>query len=313
MSYKIAAVVVTYNRLELLKQCIESLRNQTHKLDEIIIVNNSSTDGTLEWLNNQNDLTVITQENSGSAGGQHRGIKTAYEKGYEWILCTDDDTSFDGNYIRILIEYAINNSTYFLGGSVINEKNKVLVNHRGLLKEKIIKEKIQIPIDIRFYSSEIVCVHFISFVGMILNRTIIDKIGFPNNKFFYQHDDVEYCFRIKKYFSGLLIPAATMLHIEKESHNFKKFRNIKERKNQSLSKAKLFYDVRNLTFTVLTYYQNPFIKYISIINFFFVQTRRILLYSNNKKINLKIILNAFYMGYRRDLNNGKNKILQLTS
>ncbi len=112
MSYKIAAVVVTFNRLELLKQCVQSLRNQTLKLDEILIINNSSTDGTLEWLNQQNDLTILTQENSGSAGGQYTGIKTAYEKGYDWILCTDDDTSFDGNYIRILIEYAITNSLY---------------------------------------------------------------------------------------------------------------------------------------------------------------------------------------------------------
>jgi len=310
---KISAVVVTHNRLELLKGCIQSLRNQTHKLDAIFVINNSSTDGTLDWLNQQKDLTIITQENSGSAGGQYTGIKTAYEQGYDWILCTDDDTSFDGNYIRILIEYAITKGIFYLGGSVINEKNKVLVNHRGLLKEKIVKEKIQIPIDTRFYTSEIVFVHFISFVGMILNRNIIDIIGLPNNKFFYQHDDVEYCFRIKKYFSGLLIPAAVMIHKEKESHNFKKFRNIKERKNYLINQTKLFYDVRNLTFTVLTYYKNPFKKYFSIINFFFVQARRIILYSNNKKTNFGIILNAFYIGYRRDLDNGKNKNLQPTS
>ena len=89
--YKIAAVVVTYNRLALLQECITSLRNQTRKLDEIIVVNNSSTDGSFEWLNLQNDLAVITQENSGSAGGQHTGIKTAYEHGHDWIWCMDDD------------------------------------------------------------------------------------------------------------------------------------------------------------------------------------------------------------------------------
>jgi len=55
--FKIAAVVVTYNRLELLKQCIDSIKNQTRKPDEIIVVNNSSTDGTLEWLNPNKDLT----------------------------------------------------------------------------------------------------------------------------------------------------------------------------------------------------------------------------------------------------------------
>ena len=47
---KICAIVVTYNRLELLKLTIERLLNQTRKLDEIIIINNASTDGTNEFL-----------------------------------------------------------------------------------------------------------------------------------------------------------------------------------------------------------------------------------------------------------------------
>ena len=89
---KIAAVVVTYNRIELLKKNILSLRSQTCKLDEIIVVNNSSTDGTFDWLEVQTDLTVITQGNLGSGGGQHSGIKYAYNKGYDWIWCMDDDT-----------------------------------------------------------------------------------------------------------------------------------------------------------------------------------------------------------------------------
>ena len=71
----IATVVVTYNRLTLLKECIDGLRKQTYMIDEIIIVNNCSTDGTLEWLNGQKNLTVITQENLGIADGLYTGMK----------------------------------------------------------------------------------------------------------------------------------------------------------------------------------------------------------------------------------------------
>ncbi|MBK6915081.1 MAG: glycosyltransferase [Ignavibacteriales bacterium] len=88
---KITAVVVTYNRLELLKQCIESIRNQTQKLDKIIVVNNDSIDGTFEWLNSQEDITHINQKNLGGAGGFYTGIKTAYNNGFDWIWCMDDD------------------------------------------------------------------------------------------------------------------------------------------------------------------------------------------------------------------------------
>lgn len=55
----VGIVVVTYNRLSLLKECIDALRHQTYKNFRIVIVNNGSTDGTCEWLSLQNDLIVI--------------------------------------------------------------------------------------------------------------------------------------------------------------------------------------------------------------------------------------------------------------
>lgn len=301
MDFKVAAVVVTYNRLELLKNCIHSLRNQTLKLDEIFVINNSSTDGTLDWLKQQNDLTVITQGNTGSAGGQYTGIKTAYNKAYDWILCTDDDTFFWADYLTTLLSFALTKNSLFLGGTVTNENNEILINHRGLLKEKIIKDMIQIPISIDDYSSEIVPVQFISFVGMLINRSVIEKIGLPNHKFFYQHDDVEYCFRISKYFSGLLIPSAKVVHKEPAAQTFIKFKNLRERKNQAVNITRLSYDVRNLTYTVLNNYKNPYLKLLSVTYYLFVQTRRIILYNSKKSKSLKIILKSFCLGARGNL------------
>ena len=88
---KIAAVVVTFNRLELLKKVIAGLRNQTRMPDKIIVVNNSSTDGTAEWLKENADLHVVTQPNWGSSGGQFTGSMEAYKLGYDYIWLMDDD------------------------------------------------------------------------------------------------------------------------------------------------------------------------------------------------------------------------------
>ena len=74
---KVIAVVVTYNRLELLQRVVESLKKQSRKLTEILVVNNGSTDGTKEWLDGQEGLTVIHQENVGGSGGFCRGIQEA--------------------------------------------------------------------------------------------------------------------------------------------------------------------------------------------------------------------------------------------
>lgn len=63
----IIAVVVTYNRMELLKRNIRCLQ-QNKPISSIVIVNNGSTDGTTEWLAAQEGLTVINQTNVGGAG-----------------------------------------------------------------------------------------------------------------------------------------------------------------------------------------------------------------------------------------------------
>ena len=81
---KNTAIVVTYNRLSLLKECIHGILSQTKKADNIIVINNQSTDGTGEWLATQ-PVTTITQENKGGAWGFFTGIKSAYESGADWI------------------------------------------------------------------------------------------------------------------------------------------------------------------------------------------------------------------------------------
>ena len=108
---KICAIVVTYNRLELLKMTIERLLNQTRKLDEIIIINNASTDGTKEFLDGMKDkVTVKTlSKNLGGAGGFSEGIKFAYEKGHDYFWIMDDDTIAESNSLQVL-EEALNRS-----------------------------------------------------------------------------------------------------------------------------------------------------------------------------------------------------------
>lgn len=87
----IAAVVVTHNRLPLLQECVAALQAQTRPLQQIIVVDNASTDATSDWLTAQPGLTVIHQENLGSGGGQHTGIKAAFDLGHDWCWCMDDD------------------------------------------------------------------------------------------------------------------------------------------------------------------------------------------------------------------------------
>ena len=87
---KVLAAIVTFNRLELLKRCIQNINKQTRKAEDLLIINNSSTDGTSEYLIS-NNYNHINQKNSGSAGGWHSAINYAIKNNFDAIWLMDDD------------------------------------------------------------------------------------------------------------------------------------------------------------------------------------------------------------------------------
>ncbi len=103
----IAAVIVTHNRLQCLKKCINGVRTQSLQPDETIVVDNASTDGTARWLSQQADLVHIRQGNLGSAGGQKTGMITAKKRGHSWIWTMDDDGYPEENALRALVDAVI--------------------------------------------------------------------------------------------------------------------------------------------------------------------------------------------------------------
>jgi GT2 family glycosyltransferase len=192
-----AAVIVTYNRLEYLKKVVQSIKQQEHKLSEIIIVNNGSTDGTSQWLSAQQGITVIQQENVGGAGGFHTGMKYAFDKGYEWIWIMDDDVipeksclralleGFDENTIRNTLRYSTNGKPYINDTISYNFKNPF----KSLWK-RIVNEA---DFDKDFYECE-----GPTFEGSLFNRKVIERIGLPRKEFFIFADDTEYFIRAKR-------------------------------------------------------------------------------------------------------------------
>lgn len=197
---KIVAVVVTYNRVELLRECIEALRLQTKKPDCIFVVNNGSTDSTEAWLSQQSDITFITQENIGGAGGFATGIEWAYKSGYSWIWCMDDDGFPDSQALEQLILNEPHQRA-LLNCAVINkEDRKQFVwktkNYKTIdeVKETLI-EGVAHP-----------------FNGTLIHRAIIERVGFPKKDLFLWGDETEYFYRIIKQNNFPFYTVATSLH-----------------------------------------------------------------------------------------------------
>jgi GT2 family glycosyltransferase len=203
---RVAAVIVTYNRLQLLQKCLNSIREQTRRPDVIIIVNNGSTDDTLSWLSNQPDVQTITQNNLGGGGGQCTGIKTAYELGFDWIWCMDEDGIPDADALRTLLYAADKVKDGYVFNSLVLDKD----NH------EIIAFGYHLNYNIHDLTQSILITHKADFVNAIngdctiveglpqffnstlLHKTVISAIGLPMRELFIRGDEFEYVLRIQK-------------------------------------------------------------------------------------------------------------------
>jgi rhamnopyranosyl-N-acetylglucosaminyl-diphospho-decaprenol beta-1,3/1,4-galactofuranosyltransferase len=183
---KIIAVVVTYNRQNLLCECIDALRNQTRKPDAILVVNNGSTDNTEQWLQQQPDLFFISQKNIGAGGGFGNGLKWAFKNNYTWMWCMDDDGYPQANALKNLIANACEDLKLY-NCAVINKADKKSFVWRtgqySTIDEVNTKtiEGIGHP-----------------FNGTFIHRKIIERVGTPKPKYFLWGDETEYYYRITK-------------------------------------------------------------------------------------------------------------------
>lgn len=210
---KIIAVVVTYNRLELLKECIEALRCQTVVLDTILVINNGSTDGTSDWLNQQTDLTVIYQENIGGSGGFSRGIKEGCKKRYDWIWVMDDDTIVTSNALEELLKLTnISNDKEvgFIASKVLWKDSTPNIPSLPLFSNKIVDNKYTFNY---FEEENCLIIQASTFLSMLINSKVVEKVGLPYKEFFIWWDDIEYSERITENgFLGLYANKSKVYH-----------------------------------------------------------------------------------------------------
>ena len=186
---KVCAVVVTYNRLAMLKQCMAALAAQPCG---ILVVDNASTDGTAEWLASQEDLQVLRLgSNTGGAGGFNAGMKRAVELGYDAVWLMDDDTLPGPDALVKLLEAdSILEGRYGWLSSVAlwTDGRECKMNRPKLLKA--FYEQIELM------QYGLVRAEQATFVSLFLRTETVKQAGLPIREFFIWGDDIEYTRRI---------------------------------------------------------------------------------------------------------------------
>lgn len=189
---KVACIVVTYNRLSLLKNAIYALKKQSYENRTVFVVNNGSTDGTKEWLDTQTDMIVINQENLGGAGGFYAGMKEAFDRGYEWIWLQDDDGEADTKQLEKLIAGAERLNSKFVNALVCCIDNPDLLSFGLNCEGKAISTVSEAEKFSELYNA--IC----PFNGTLIHRDIIQNIGLVKREMFIWGDEVEYTNRVRK-------------------------------------------------------------------------------------------------------------------
>jgi len=312
---KIAAVVVTYNRKHLLKECLDALLSQTRPLDSIIVIDNASTDGTPEFLRENGYLDnskidyVRLPENTGGAGGFYEGVKRGYEKGYDWLWLMDDDAEPKKDALEMLTRYFNSEEISALSSLPISVEGKIL-HHRGEFNNfKNVLSGMAKKLTYDELQKDFLETDWVLFLGILLKKDAISKVGFPKKEFFIHYDDLEYCIRLRKVGKIFLIPKSIIIHKEIGRKDIEKvfFGRVIRRRNFK-NFFIYYYNLRNLIWLGKKYSRNRLLFYLTMIKKVIKHILGIILFDDRHKIKrIKLILNAMIAGLKEDFDNNKPK------
>jgi rhamnopyranosyl-N-acetylglucosaminyl-diphospho-decaprenol beta-1,3/1,4-galactofuranosyltransferase len=249
---RIAVVIPSFNRRDALEKCIESLLAQTRPLDVILIIDNASTDGTYEMVSrkfSRRAEVVRLSVNTGSAGGFHEGIRLAYDRGYDWIWCMDNDAEPTNDCLEVLIESLAFRDPVVgaVAPLLVDQDSKIQAMHH---KRAVIPFERGVEKEVVGLGSEISLVAN-GWAGVLICRRAIHAAGLPRKELFVFCDDMEYTYRISRRFRVLLIPCSRVVHKSDSRWVKKAFGGRAESVRWPTDQLwRLYYDVRNRIFFV---------------------------------------------------------------
>lgn len=172
---KIFAVVPTYNRPELLRKNLDCLLAQSRPVERIVLVDNASRPDTAEMLRAEGYLAnekieyIRLDVNTGASGGFKTGMEAAMAGGADWIWGMDDDAFPTPNALEKLLDVNRQHNFDCLWSNVDEDSN---------------------------FSSNIKEVRILIFVGYFVSRELVEKVGYPDIRYYMYHDDTDYSNRI---------------------------------------------------------------------------------------------------------------------
>ena len=242
---KVVAIVVTHNRAALLKRCLDALALQTCKLHHVVVVDNASTDTTSAAIAERNEDIASgwlqyerLAENRGGAGGFAYGLGKGVEIGADWVWMMDDDAEAEPHALSMLL--ADDPSPTDVIASVPHRGGTlswpVTWHEVGKRRANVAHQLDELPERSEVGSHP--------FLGFMIHRSLIERIGLPDARLFISADDIEYSLRARAGGAKIVLVRASRI-----SHpvSTTRYRSLLGRRIALLTLApwRRYYDTRN--------------------------------------------------------------------
>ncbi len=209
---KVTVIIPNFNGMAFLPGCIESLRRQNFRQFDILVVDNGSSDGSAEWLEEQGIRTLRLAENQGFAGGVNRGIEACDS---EYVILLNNDTQVLDGFVSELVRGIEESERLFsVGAMMIRADDHTKIDSAGdgltVLGWAYQRGADQ---DVTMHLSERDV--FATCAGAaIYRKRILDEIGLFDEMHFAYLEDIDICYRARLagYFSRYC-PTARVYHL----------------------------------------------------------------------------------------------------
>lgn len=197
---QIGIVICNYNKKNDALACIRSILESKFQDYDIYVVDNASTDGSAEAIRNaygEQVTLLVNQENLGGSGGFNTGLRAAFQKGYPYLMCVDNDALLDENAVGNLLAFLQEHpETGIAAAKIYHREAPDYVQQFG---QKVDFENF--CTDVTYLNAyedgsmpEYVYTDAVAACALMIRRSVIEKIGFMPEENFLYWDDTEWCY-----------------------------------------------------------------------------------------------------------------------
>lgn len=214
---KIGVIIANWNRKSDTLRCLESVLASDYPFTEVLVVDNKSTDGSVEAILDiyPHIQLIQNKENLGFTGGYNTGIRFFLNKGIDFVFLLNNDAIIMPDTIQKLVQSAMYNpDAGFVGPIICSIKDpNLILTAGGLLLDgwkpwhRGTGELYRAKLD---FKSEI---DFLSGCALLVSKIAIETVGLLDEDYYAYHEEIDWCYRGKKAgFQLIFVPEAIALH-----------------------------------------------------------------------------------------------------